>query len=239
MLEQTPAAPGILLPTSLENCSPQTLTPPIPCAAGGRIYHTINLSCSNDNSSCCSDESPCTQFEVRVVGQGSTIFSACTLTADDDLGVIVISNSLLSQIDTRFTLGCSGWVAGGTSLHIDGNLSITVNGREVCNGITSLDVVVGTSPNIYASISGTLCGRVVVYYSDGGCGGPACGDICCTVGSICQSACGAPACAPAAYPVDCCNGRFCPDGTTCSADGESCEFKYQPQLMSIQAWEAP
>lgn len=206
----------------LANCTPQQLTPPYNCPGGGNIYFTIDLNCSGPSGCCWAQPDPtCSKDSISVNGMGSTLYNSCTTTSSGG-DHIVINGTLTTTITSNAEFTCAGAVTVNVTVSLTGMPSITVNGKEVCKGDIFITAKASYSSTISASVTGTVCGETINSTFNYGCAVD-CPDGCCPNGTICPT-CSTGYCIYAAYPVDCCNGKSCPQGWTCVNNGNSCQL---------------
>lgn len=198
--------------TPLSTCSPDTLTPPYNCPAGGNIYFTINLNCSGP-SGCCAQQNPCSKDTMSINGMGSTLYNSCTIMSKGG-DRVVINGTITATLTSTAEISCPSIITVNVKITLTGMPSITVNGKEVCKGDVFLTATATYSGVISTTISGTVCGQSIYNTYNYGCAVKCADGDCCPSGSYCGT-CTANACFSVAYPVDCCNGYACPSGTKC------------------------
>ncbi len=198
--------------TPLVNCTPDTLTPPYNCPAGGNIYFTINLSCSGP-SGCCAQQNLCKKDTMSINGMGSTLYNSCAIRSKAGDSV-VINGTITATLTSTAEISCPSIVTVDVKITLTGMPSITVNGREVCKGDIFLTATAHYGGSIYTTISGTVCGQSIYNTYNYGCAVKCPDGSCCPNGSYCGT-CTPDACFSIAYPVDCCNGYACLQGTKC------------------------
>lgn len=201
-------------------CPSSNLTPPYNCPGGGNVYYTINLNCVMPTG-CCGNNPPCTQDTMSINGMGSLIYNNCKTTSSTGESVL-INGTLTATLTSNATVQCGGSVVANAKVTITGMPTISVNGADVCHGDVFITANASYSTNIYASVSGTVCGHSIYETFDKGCAVTCGSGSCCALGTVC-STCSSPAtCFGAAYPVDCCNSKACPSGYRCDTANNKC-----------------
>lgn len=234
------AGGGAVNPSSLNelglspsaNCTPDKLTPPYNCPAGGNIYFTVNLNCTWP-SDCCAQQNPCSKDTMSINGMGSANYNSCTVisSAGDH---VVINGTITTTITSTATISCPSYITVDVKVSITGMPSITVNGKEVCNGDIFLTATARYDTAISTTISGSVCGQNIYQTYNYGCVVKCAGGGCCPGGSYCGT-CTPDSCFSVAYPVDCCNGYACPGGTKCVQVGGETKCQWTTSLNELFA----
>ncbi len=192
------------------SCTPDQLTPPYNCPAGGNVYFTINLNCDWPTG-CCANDPPCSKDSMAVNGMGSVIYNNCKMISEEGASVL-INGTITMTLTSSAQMDCGGSVSASAKATLTGMPTISVNGRDVCRGNISITANAWYHTSIGASVSGTICGQPIFNTIDQGCAND-CGDFCCFIGNECGLCSGG--CFNAGYTVDCCNGYACQTGFSC------------------------
>ena len=143
------------------------------CASGSMSYNIDALYCTpaSPDPTCCSDSS-CTNYSRSIGGSGSLNFNSCsnTLSTGD---VIVIGGDLTATVTSNLTYQCSGTTAVDVTITAAGTTNVTLNGKTLCQGNTSVTTTAHADPSSKtATVVGTICGRSI--NNDYQCGNGSC-----------------------------------------------------------------